>query len=139
MACPACVRFRSCILVFIFLPLTPSSMPKPPITDAPWFWLLIFSMMALVALVAIGPKYGRRQEIVERRFEARRETARRVHETEAGGSTDLRPTATAQGEHHLLVPLWGLYASVGAVVFLSGWRLCRWRQAHSNVEPNSAS
>ena len=115
-------------------------MPKPPpITDAPWFWLLVFSSTALVALLAIGPKYGRRQQGVERKFEARRETARRVHEREAGGSTELRPTTIEPGERHLLIPLWGLVGSVGVVMLYSSWRLWKWRQASSGVEPNSAS
>jgi hypothetical protein len=108
-------------------------MSKPPITDAPWFWLLVFSTTAFIALVAIGPKYGRRQQGVERRFEARRETARQVHERKASGADDFHPPTLEPGQH-LRVPLWGLFGSVGVVMLYSGWQLYRWRQAHKGVD-----
>jgi hypothetical protein len=44
---------------------------KPPITDSPWFWALMFSVVALVALVAISGQYGKRQARLERQYQAR--------------------------------------------------------------------
>jgi hypothetical protein len=32
------------------------------LSDSPWFWLLTFSVAAVAALVAVGPKHIRRQE-----------------------------------------------------------------------------
>jgi len=107
---------------------------QPPLTDSAWFWLLMFSTAAMLALLSIGPKYGRRQEGVERKYETRRETARRINELAAGGEGELRSSPVDPAERELLVPLWGLYACVGAVMLLSGWKLRRWRQSHTGVE-----
>ena len=40
-------------------------------TDSPWFWGLMFSSMAWVALTAMDHKFGRRQQQVEGAFKAR--------------------------------------------------------------------
>ena len=45
--------------------------PQSGLTDSPWFWVLIFSAMALVALIAMGPKYGGRQSRMEVKYQAR--------------------------------------------------------------------
>jgi hypothetical protein len=42
-----------------------------PITDSPWLWFFLFGAMALIALLAIGPKHARRQERIVRMQEAR--------------------------------------------------------------------
>ncbi len=44
-------------------------------SETPWFWLLLFSGMALLALVAVNPKYRRRQGRLIRQFEARQQRA----------------------------------------------------------------
>lgn len=44
---------------------------RPPLSDSPWFWLALFSGMACLALVAIDPKFTRRQARIEHRFENR--------------------------------------------------------------------
>lgn len=46
------------------------SRPDHPL-ESPWFWLLSFSLMALVAVVLIGPKYMRRQARLEQKLEGR--------------------------------------------------------------------
>ncbi len=46
------------------------SRPDHPL-ESPWFWLLVFSLMALVAVVLIGPKYMRRQARLEQKLEGR--------------------------------------------------------------------
>jgi hypothetical protein len=48
---------------------------KSPITDSPWFWVLVFSLMGLVALVAISGQYGKRQSRLERQYQARERIA----------------------------------------------------------------
>ena len=42
-----------------------SSRPVP-LTDSPWFWLLLFATAALAALSVIGPKHLWRQARIER-------------------------------------------------------------------------
>jgi hypothetical protein len=83
--------------------------------DAPWFWIAMFAFMGLVGLAVIGPKYARRQEGVERRFEARRDIALR----RATGALPSDPSDDGQGlsaerateadaeppPHRLLIPL----------------------------------
>jgi hypothetical protein len=39
--------------------------------ESPWFWLLVFSTMALVAVLLIGPKFMRRQARLEQKLEGR--------------------------------------------------------------------
>jgi hypothetical protein len=44
---------------------------KPPITDSPWFWVILFSMVGLIALFTISGQYGKRQARLERQYQAR--------------------------------------------------------------------
>ncbi len=50
------------------------------LTESPWFWVELFSYFALLALLVIGPKYARRQGVIEQRFKAKREIARQQYE-----------------------------------------------------------
>ena len=49
------------------LPETPAGTGSspPPLTDSGWFWALMFSLMALVAIAVIGPKWDWRQRRAE--------------------------------------------------------------------------
>jgi hypothetical protein len=51
--------------------------PAKPLSDSPWFWLLLFGSMALAMLTAIEPKFTRRYERLERMHEARNQVALR--------------------------------------------------------------
>jgi hypothetical protein len=93
--------------------------PKLPVTDSPWFWLLVFSSMALAALLAIGGKYGQRQARMERQYQARERVATGARGDEAVASTEdgaaRRPYATPDVT---LIPLWPLkviFAAIAAV------------------------
>src|SRR6185295_19660311 len=50
------------------------------LTESPWFWLELFSYFALLALLIMGPKYTRRQGVIEQRFKAKRDVARQQFE-----------------------------------------------------------
>jgi hypothetical protein len=91
-----------------------------PVTDSPWFWVMMFSLMALGALVAIGGKYGRRQAAIERQFQARTRVAEQLSsennstaETRIAEQTPPRDFATP-GE--TLIPLWPLAAVLVLIV-----------------------
>ena len=46
--------------------------PRPaPLTDSPWFWLLLFGSVGLVMLTAVEPKFAKRQERIERMHQSR--------------------------------------------------------------------
>jgi hypothetical protein len=82
---------------------TPRQTPaRARLTDSPWFWLLVFANAALLGVAVIGPKYNVRQGAVERRYEARREIARRAFEQPTGetspdGTGPSDATADASG------------------------------------------
>jgi hypothetical protein len=113
--------------------------PQSPVTDSPWFWVLVFSLMALLALAVIGPKYGRRQAGMEVKYQARE----RIAEDQAAGNnlvgdarselaTDRRELASPEDT---LVPLWPLAAILVVVALVSYVMLIR---RGSAVQPASA-
>jgi hypothetical protein len=115
-----------------------------PITDSPWYWVLLFSLMALLALAVIGfsGKYGKRQAVIERQYQARERVAEKItRENNSPGGARIdqqesrRPFATP-GEQ--LIPLWplavllGIVATLAATVLLRASRVARnspWRAA----------
>jgi hypothetical protein len=101
-----------------------SSEARPPVTDSPWFWVLAFSLMALLALMVIGPKYSRRQAGMELKYQARE----RIAEEQAAGNnsaSEARSKRVADRRElaspaDTLVPLWPL-AAILFVVALVSW------------------
>ncbi|MEI8367870.1 MAG: hypothetical protein WCJ31_05500 [Planctomycetia bacterium] len=104
-------------------------MPSPPfrLTDSPWFWGLMFSVMALVGMGLIAPKYDIRQRQIEGRFLGRQNAAIERSRRAAGlDPIDLAETAedrdvVAPGR---IVPLWTLatlagLATTGSAVMLA--------------------
>jgi hypothetical protein len=111
-------------------------MPSPPFrpTDSPWFWGCLFSVMALVGMALIAPKYDIRQRQCVGRFLGRLlahiERSRRAAGLEP---VDLAETAedrdvVAPGR---IVPLWTLAtiavlaAAGSAVMFAREMRQAR--------------
>ena len=46
--------------------------PKlPSVTESPWFWIMLFSLAGLAAVATIGPKFDRREQSIETKFQAR--------------------------------------------------------------------
>jgi len=106
--------------------------PRPAafcFTDSGWFWMLLFSLMALVGIALIAPKFDKRQRQIERRFFGREQVAMQrarqaaglppIDQTAAHDQGDPRPVAVdAEGavavEPQRIVPLWTL--STAAVV-----------------------
>jgi hypothetical protein len=79
---------------------------RPPLTDSPWFWVLAFSLMALLALAAMNGKYGRRQSREERKYQAAERIAAGETGSDASSEATNRRPYSAPGE--ILIPLWPL-------------------------------
>ena len=105
-------------------------MPSPPfrLTDSPWFWGLMFSVMALVGMGLIAPKYDIRQRQIEGRFLGRQNAAIERSRRAAGlDPIDLAETAedrdvVAPGR---IVPLWTLATLAGLAATGSAAMLAR--------------
>jgi hypothetical protein len=108
------------------------SFRQPPLTDSGWFWALLFSLMALVALGVIGPKWDWRQRQLEGRYLGREQAAaERQRRAEGLAPVDLAETAAereavAPGR---IVPAWTLATLAGAAAVGSAAMLWRERRA----------
>jgi hypothetical protein len=95
------------------------------IADSPWFWLLIFSAFAVLALLAVNRKYSLRQGGIETKFQ-NRETAlawegQSIDSPEAIQRTRLPRSA---GDRQLAIPLKPLFIVVGTLAALGLIALC---------------
>jgi hypothetical protein len=102
---------------------------RPPLTDSPWFWVLAFSLMALLALVAVSGKYGQRQSREERKYQA----VDRVAAGEAGPDSsseaiDRRPYSSPG---QTLIPLWPLTLVMLVISAVALAMLGRERRRHN--------
>ena len=107
--------------------------PQSEPTDSPWFWVLLFSLTALLALAVVGfsGRYGKRQSGIERQYQARERVAEKLaaeNNSADGGRIDgqesRRPFATP-GEQ--LIPLWPLGVLLGLVACFAAAMLYRGR------------
>ena len=98
------------------------------LTDSPWFWGLMFSLMALVAIGLIAPKFDKRQRQVEGRFLGRQQSAIE-RERRAAGLPPVDLADTAQDRELVapqrIVPLWTLAIAAGAAAAGSAMMLRR--------------
>jgi hypothetical protein len=107
------------------------------LTDSPWFWLLVFSLFALVGIAVISPKYDRRQGQIEGRFLGREQAAAERARRAAGlPAKDLaaeagEPAMTAMTPGRRLIPLWPVMIAVAGVAAASAAMLVRERRAIS--------
>ncbi len=112
----------------------PASKPhaRAPLTDSPWFWVMLFSAVGVVLLLAMSPKYARRQRQLEMQYYARQEIARRQVEgtsdpREPGQEGSVAPPADGE----LIIPLWplvSLFATSFAISAALVWRGARKRR-----------
>ena len=82
-----------------------------PVTDSLWFWAGMFSLMALVGLLAISAKFDARQRQLEGRFLGRQRAAIERDRRAAGlPETDLAEAARERSEvaPGRIVPTWTL-------------------------------
>jgi hypothetical protein len=98
------------------------------LTDSPWFWALVFSLMALVGLGLIAPKFDVRQRQIEGRYLGREKAAEeRVRRSAGLEPTDLAAEAVERevAAPGRIVPLWTLATAAGAAAVGSGVMLRR--------------
>jgi hypothetical protein len=119
---------------------------RPPLTDSPWLYVLVFSLMALLALVVIGPKYGRRQSRDERKFQSRQ----RLEEQSVAGNNSTDPPRNDSSARQrrfstpgdTLVPLWPLAVVLLAITLFAMYMLVRGRASTGTARgslPNEIS
>jgi hypothetical protein len=110
------------------------------LTDSPWFWALVFSLMALVGLGLIAPKFEVRQRQVEGRFLGRQQAATERQRRAAGlPEIDLAESARDRGEvaPARIVPLWTLVALAATACIVSFMMLARERGGGIPPPPKS--
>lgn len=109
--------------------------------DSPWLWFGLFAAMGIIALVAVAPKYARRQGRLEQRYENRLRTQEQRQTAATGPTADtVAPTTpTRMGDARAtssLVPI--------ALVLLAGFAAAaffvRWRTRHRHpLRPTDGS
>ena len=110
---------------------SPSSPDRPPaVTDSPWFWLCLFSGVAILAVAAIGPKYAKRQGGIERKFQMREHVAER---RAAGDTNPDDEVFTPPGE--IAATLWPVVAVLAVIFVGSAVMLIRRRRQTNDVAP----
>jgi hypothetical protein len=113
-------------------------MESPPhqafrVVDSAWFWALAFSLMALVGIGLIAPKFDARQRQVEGRFLGRQQAAIERSRRAAGlPPVDLAEEAYDRevAQPRRIVPLWTLATVAGLAAIGSGVML--WREVRSH-------
>lgn len=87
------------------------------LTDSPWFWATLFSLMALVGIGLIAPKFDVRQRQIEGRYLGRQKAAEERARRSAGlPATDLAAEAADREAvaPRRIMPLWTLATAAGA-------------------------
>ena len=116
---------------------------RSSIADSPWYWVLVFSLMAIAALVVVRAKYDTRQAGIERQYQARERVAEKLNaenNPQAGMRIDdqaSRHPYSTPDEH--LIPLWPLAVFLGLIAMLAAAMLSRASRAVPGPDNNVAS
>jgi hypothetical protein len=108
-----------------------NSQDNSPLTDSPWFWVLLFSLFALgaLAVMVFSGWYGKRQTRLERQYQARYRVAEKItaeNNPAASERTDgleaRRPFASPGNN---LIKTWPLAVLLGIVAAVAAAMLYR--------------
>ncbi len=116
--------------------MSDSTDSRPGLADSPWFWGLLFAVMALAGGLLIAPKFDVRQRQVEGRFLGRQAAAIERERRAAGlEPVDLAAEARDRDEVQAerIVPLWTLMTAAAAAAVGCGAMLWRERRGSSGV------
>jgi len=102
------------------------------ITDSPWFWVLLFTVVGLIALVGISGQYGKRQARLERQYQARERIAAGEIGNSAAADPERRQYAAPD---HTLVPIWPLAVLLGGAATFAAVMLAREHQRRRHELP----
>jgi hypothetical protein len=105
--------------------------PPRGLSDSPWFWGLLFAVMALAGTGLIAPKFDVRQRQVEGRFLGRQAAAIERERRSAGlDPVDLADEARDREEAQpgRIVPLWTLATAAALAAVVSAVMLWRERR-----------
>jgi len=110
----------------------PSSATQEPVTDSPWFWLVLFATVALILLIVFQGKLDIRQADIEQKHQAR-QRAHQIDQTVSEAPVAIsRPGDTLIG--------WNYLVAVLAVLVAIGWiRLWYVRHRRAAREPRETS
>jgi hypothetical protein len=114
----------------------PAASDSTRLPDSPWFWGLLFSLMALAGIGLIAPKFDVRQRQVEGRFLGRQAAADERTRRSAGlEPVDLADSARdrEQAQPGRIVPLWTLAVGAAAAAAACGAMLWRERRRPGHV------
>lgn len=104
--------------------------------DSPWLWFGLFAAMGIIALVAVAPKYARRQGRLEQRYENRLRTQEQRQAAATGVSAETVAAATptrmgdARATSSLLSIALVLLVGFAAAAFFVRWRNRRHHPFH---------
>ncbi len=107
---------------------TPISPARPPITDSLWFWLALFSVGGIAAVLLIEQQYRPRQRRLEMQYRAQEEILRRHAAGEAAARAQGQEgDAPPPTERELIIPLWPLIGACLLVFAASLYMIWRGR------------
>ena len=125
----------------------PSSASQPAastthLAENPWFWVALFGVGALAALLASSPKYGMRQGAIETKFQNRERAIQwQGEQVDSPAAIEQTRPPRLPAERPLLIPLWPVMLAVAGVVMFAIARL--WLQQLavpvSSSDPNPAN
>ena len=105
--------------------------PQSPLTDSPWFWVLLFSLFAIagLAVLVFSGWYGKRQTRLELQYQARYRVAEKItaennpSATERTDDSEARRPFATPGNN--LIKTWPLAVLLGIVAAVAAAMLYR--------------